>query len=149
MASAFLSLVPDKPRNSCAAGRQSQRSTRQVWSAHARASVCTLLLHAPGLVSCVRQHASCQSSSKAAMAARGGRIIFFIFLECYGMNSFFSVTQSFSPHRSLVNFLKIHFPMKQYSRSTRLFFLAFFTSKMISVPHLTVDGSVRTVQLLM
>ena len=28
--------------------------------AHARASVCTLLLHAPGLVSCVRQHASCQ-----------------------------------------------------------------------------------------
>ena len=34
--------------------------TRKVWSAHARASVCTLLVHAPGLVSCVRQHASCQ-----------------------------------------------------------------------------------------
>ena len=34
-------------------------------AAHARASVCTLLLHAPvmadtGVVSCVRQHASCQ-----------------------------------------------------------------------------------------
>ena len=27
---------------------------------YARASVCTLLLHAPGLVSGVRQHASCQ-----------------------------------------------------------------------------------------
>ena len=40
-----------------------------------------------------------QSSSKAAMAARGGRIIFFIFLECCGMNCFFLVTQSFSPHR--------------------------------------------------
>ena len=32
----------------------------KIWFAHARASVCTLLLHAPGLVSCVRQHASCQ-----------------------------------------------------------------------------------------
>ena len=31
----------------------------KIWFAHARASVCTLLLHAPGLVSCVRQHASC------------------------------------------------------------------------------------------
>ena len=39
---------------------QCQRATRSVWSAHARASVYTLLLHAPGLVSCVRQHASCQ-----------------------------------------------------------------------------------------
>ena len=91
-------------------------------------SVCTLLLHAPGLVSCVRQHASCQSSSKAAMAARGGRIIFFIFLECCGMNSFFLVTQSFSPHRSLVNF-KIHFPIKQSSRSTRHFIWHFLRLK--------------------
>ena len=32
----------------------------KIWFAHPRASVCTLLLHAPGLVSCVRQHASCQ-----------------------------------------------------------------------------------------
>ena len=63
------------------------------------------------------------------MAARGGRIIFFIFLECCGMNSFFLVTQSFFPHRSLVNFLKIHFPMKQYSRSTRHFFGHFLRLK--------------------
>ena len=32
----------------------------RMWFAHARASVCTLLLHAPGLVSCVRHHASCK-----------------------------------------------------------------------------------------
>ena len=29
-------------------------------AAHARASVCTLLLHTPGVISCVWQHASCQ-----------------------------------------------------------------------------------------
>ena len=53
-------MIPTYQQHCRAAGRQSQRATREVWSAHARASVCTLLLHAPGLVSCVRQHASCQ-----------------------------------------------------------------------------------------
>ena len=39
-----------------------QRASRYVWSAHVQASVCTLLLHTLGLVSCVRQHATCQLS---------------------------------------------------------------------------------------
>ena len=55
------------------------------------------------------------------------------------MNSFFLVTQSFSPHRSLVNLLKIHFPMKYtIFQEHETFFGAFFTSKMIPVPPLTV-----------
>ena len=36
--------------------------------------------HAPGLVSCVDQHASCKPSSKATMAARDGKSLLFLFL---------------------------------------------------------------------
>ena len=43
----------------------------KIWFAHARASVCTLLLHAPGLVSCVRQHASCQPCSSLFWSCLG------------------------------------------------------------------------------
>ena len=49
------------------------------------------------------------SAKKATMAARGGRADFFIFLECCGMNSYFLVTRSFSPHRWLVTFLNFFF----------------------------------------
>ena len=50
------------------------------------------------------------SAKKATIAAAGCRASFyFIFLECCGMNSFFFVTQSFSPHRRMVTFLKIFF----------------------------------------
>ena len=76
----------------------------------------------------------CGSTLRVSQAARQrwllgvAGIFFFIFLECCGMNSFFLVTQSFSPHRSLVNFLKIHF-LKKYSRSTRHFFWHFLRLK--------------------
>ena len=58
--SAAVQLKPRQSKSLRVDPYQCQRATRQVRSAHARASVCTLLLHAPGLVSCVRQHASCQ-----------------------------------------------------------------------------------------
>ena len=81
----------------------------------------------PGLSS-VRQHALCVKQ-QGSDGCSGWQEYFFHFLECCGMNSFFLVTQSFSPHRSLVNFLKIHFPMKQYSRGTRHFFWHFLRLK--------------------
>ena len=57
-----------------------------------------LLLYASGLVSCVRQHASCQPSSKAMMAARGGRANFFDFFRMLWYEQFFfGDAELFSP----------------------------------------------------
>ena len=77
---------------------QCQRATRSVWSAHARASVYTLLLRAPGLVSCVRQHASCQPCMQLFGSCLGfavlkrdlsaGRVRVHTCCECYNKRGY-------------------------------------------------------------
>ena len=69
------------------------------FSARARASVCTLLLYAPGLVSCVRQHASYQPSNKGNDGcSRWPGLLFFYFFRMLWCEEF-CVMQSFYPHR--------------------------------------------------
>ena len=59
------------------------------------------------------------TTNNAQQQQRSGSSSSSLFLKA-STNGFVLVTWSFSPHRSLVNFLKIHFPMK-HSRRTRHF----------------------------
>ena len=75
------------------------------------------------------------TTNNAQQQQRSGSSSSSLFLKA-STNGFVLVTWSFSPHRSLVNFLKIHFPSKQYSRSTRHFFWHFLRLK-LSQSHCT------------
>ena len=116
---AYDLILVIRMRQQCrAAVRQFQRATRKVWCTHARASVCTLLVYAPGLVLCSSTLCVSQAANPIWLAvfvqkARGGRAYFFICLECCGMNSFLLVAfvkkkkKSYRPQTFFWHFLRL------------------------------------------
>ena len=77
--------------------------------------------HAPAAPADKRWRTTHHTTNNAQQEQRSGSSSSSLFLKAASTNSFVLVTWSFSPHRSLVNFLKIHFPMKEHSRSRRRF----------------------------